>query len=66
VRQAGLVLAAYAVLVLVVLKPKHQSPASLVLLLVAFGFITVPMTYYMQRWQYRMAQRRGGAAPPRP
>jgi len=64
-RQSALVLAAYAVLVLVILKPKNQSPQQMLLLLAAFALIAVPMTYYMQKLQYRMAEKRGFAAPPK-
>ena len=65
IRQSAFVLAAYAVLVLVILRPKNQSPTQMLLLLAAFALIAVPMTYYMQRLQYRMAQKRGFAAPPK-
>jgi hypothetical protein len=65
IRQSAFVLAAYAVLVLVILKPKNQSPQQMLILLAAFALIAVPMTYYMQKLQYRMAEKRGFAAPPK-
>jgi hypothetical protein len=64
-RQSAFVLAAYAVLVLVILRPKNQSPQQMLILLAAFALIAVPMTYYMQKLQYRMAEKRGFAAPPK-